>query len=193
MGEGPKPHQHTGNHLGNSVVGKRSQRLQLTRRVAYPSLNAPVKSGDALTGISRKAKLAQPVVRILEASYPPAAPAIEIGYQIVSNLDTVREVYRIAASPSPFEKKLSGFTKLAASKIARNLASQAVHLPIDQVNDLAVQSMANELKKKHVFDELAKTLEQYGIGSALLQELFTDAMRKLMEKNEEELWRSYRK
>jgi hypothetical protein len=137
--------------------------------------------------VAQTTRSARPIVTALELSYPPAAPAIEVGYQIICNLDTMRDVCHIASSPKPFDKKVSDVTKLAAKKLASNLVAQTIWGPVDRINRIAVHRISGELAKKHVFSELARGLGLQDDQSKILQEFFEDAMLKLLEKGEEKL------
>jgi uncharacterized membrane-anchored protein YjiN (DUF445 family) len=193
LGGGRKPRRSSREHIGKSIFPRTSSIPSwIGTKVVRPSTPAVVrqKTASGTAQIIEKAKLARPVVSLVEASFPSAAPAIEVGYQIILNLDTVQEICRITTSPNSFERKLSDVTKLAVSKATRNLVDEVAGFPLKEVNSTVVRTISGELEKKRVFDELAESLRRE-VSSAMIKEFFDDAMLKLIEKGENELWKSY--
>ncbi len=126
-----------------------------------PTHISPQKIKETIQGegiinkISEKAEKLTPFKIALQLAFPQAALPIEGVYQVLTNLDTIRNMYNYSGTPNNDLKK-------AFSEIVEGATKNIANSTIQQIKDITISNIvdnsAKYLDEKQVFEDLTEKL-----------------------------------
>lgn len=115
---------------------------------------------DSIDKISKVTEKLTPIKTALQLAFPQAALPIEVGYKVLTNLDTIREVYNYPANSNDELKKALNETLENAAKHVINSVVQPIKE--NMVSDI-IDNSSKYLEDKQVFKDIT---EKIGLGES---------------------------
>lgn len=124
--------------------------------ISYPKDKKSIPEEDYISKISKTTKELTPLKNTFQAVIPQLAGPIEVGYQILSNLDTIRNLYNCHGSTS---YELKNALNETLKDITKNVVNSAIQ-PIKQdIISNIVGSTSNYMDEKQVFKDITEVLK----------------------------------
>jgi hypothetical protein len=117
---------------------------------------------DYTTTVSHVAERLSPLKEAIKVMFPAAAIPVEVGYQILSNLDTVRNIYNLANADSINSNDLRIVLNDAVSNATRMAISQLGEFAVRPIKEKVipnfVENSCKYLDGKGVFKDVTTSL-----------------------------------
>ena len=137
-----------------------------------------VDEEDMIDKISNTASRLAPAKTVMQLAFPPSAPAIEVGYQFVSHLGTMRDVYNLARDGSDLEEVLYKTSEGAAKFVCQKVVDSATQPIRDTAIPEAVKASSKFLEEQQVFSKVTRELK--------LDNSYKDTFKEFYESSLEE-------
>jgi DNA-binding MarR family transcriptional regulator len=130
---------------------------------------------DYVKNISTTTRKLSPLKSALKIAFPHAAPPIEVGYQVLANLNTIRDGYKAYSKADP------------SLKIALNSTiTSAVNHTIQNASSFGISGFArvsaNYLENRQVFSDLTQQLNLDESYSKTFKSFYQASMKKSLDK-----------
>ncbi len=135
--------------------------LRKSKRLPEPAMEKPITSqksiidNDYINKISKTTEKLTPFKIALQSAFPQVAVPIEVGYKVLTNLDTIKYNYNYSITPDDkLKKALNDILKDAVKYIAI-FAIQPIK---DSVISIIVDNSSKYLDEKRLFKDLTEKL-----------------------------------
>lgn len=159
----PMHHKVTIKKEAESALNKRMVRSTQSeylypRSIIKPTSIVSQKSAqerDSIDKISKVTEKLTPIKTALQLAFPQAVLPIEVGYQVLTNLDTIRDVYNYSGNSNDEIKKALNETLENAAKHVINSVVQPIKE--NMVSDI-VDNSSKYLEDKQIFKDITEKL-----------------------------------
>ena len=137
----------------------------ITPKTLFPKLPKPELNKDQNKGIidriSKTTKRLSPLKTALQSAFPHMALPIEAGYHILSNLDTIRDVYKLTTNvvSRPLNDILSETVKGAAGLVCKHLLGSVTQSIGSTIIPNIVETSSKYLEEKDIFNDVTEALK----------------------------------
>lgn len=153
---------------------KKNPKIHSENEFIDGATKSPFIKEGIIDKISETTEKLAPIKSALQLAFPHASPAIEVGYQVLTSLDTIRDMYNYnGTSHNELKNTLNENLKEAAKYV---INSTIHHATISTIVDYS----SNYLDEKQVFEALAEGLKFDKSYSHTFKEFYQTSLKNVL-------------